>query len=219
MIPATTGDKALLQFTSFVQTCLRTEPEKMQGFKRSKHRLDYFFFKELTGVSIQKELCMFLQVLLVISHRQASVERGFSLNKSLLVDNMEEMSIQCCRLIKDHLLLNKLSPHFLDIIKKILQHARTARQRYEYYLQEKRNKKEQLDKDQQKQILDSEVKDIEGQLHSVEKIVKGLKEKFFVFVEDVEKKKDLSLLSASNALIRKSEETKQDMKKIEEALV
>ena len=173
MIPATTGDKALLQFTSFVQTCLRTEPEKMQRFKRSKHRLDYFFFKELTGVSIQKELCMFLQVLLVISHGQASVERGFSLNKSLLVDNMEEMSIQCCRLIKDHLLLNKLSPHFLDIIKKMLQHARTARQRYEYYLQEKRNKKEQLDKDQQKQILDSEVKDIEGQLHSVEKIVKG----------------------------------------------
>ena len=219
MIPATTGDKALLQFTSFVQTCLRTEPEKMQRFKRSKHRLDYFFFKELTGVSIQKELCMFLQVLLVISHGQASVERGFSLNKSLLVDNMEEMSIQCCRLIKDHLLLNKLSPHFLDIIKKMLQHARTARQRYEYYLQEKRNKKEQLDKDQQKQILDSEVKDIEGQLHSVEKIVKGLKEKFFVFVEDVEKKKDLSLLSASNALVRKSEETKQDMKKIEEALV
>ena len=191
----------------------------MQRFKRSKHRLDYFFFKELTGVSIQKELCMFLQVLLVISHGQASVERGFSLNKSLLVDNMEEMSIQCCRLIKDHLLLNKLSPHFLDIIKKMLQHARTARQRYEYYLQEKRNKKEQLDKDQQKQILDSEVKDIEGQLHSVEKIVKGWKEKFFVFVEDVEKKKDLSLLSASNALIRKSEETKQDMKKIEEALV
>ena len=219
MIPATTGDKALLQFTSFVQTCLRTEPEKMQRFKRSKHRLDYFFFKELTGVSIQKELCMFLQVLLVISHGQASLERGFSLNKSLLVDNMEEMSIQCCRLIKDHLLLNKLSPHFLDIIKKMLQHARTARQRYEYYLQEKRNKKEQLDKDQQKQILDSEVKDIEGQLHSVEKIVKGLKEKFFVFVEDVEKKKDLSLLSASNALIRKSEETKQDMRKIEEALV
>ena len=46
-----------------------------------------------------------------------------------------------------------------------------------------------------------------------------MKREIFCFVEDVEKKKDLSLLSTSNALIRKSEETKQDMKKIEEALV
>ena len=54
VIPATTGDKVLLQFTSYVQTCLRTEPEKIQAFKRSKHRLDHLFFKELTGVSMHK---------------------------------------------------------------------------------------------------------------------------------------------------------------------
>ena len=41
-----------------------------------------------------------------------------------------------------------------------------------------------------------------------------MKEKFFAFVEDAEKKKDLSLLT--NAFKRKAEETKQDMAKLEE---
>ena len=118
MIPATTGDKALLQFTSIVQTCLRTESEKMQAFKRNKHRLHDFFFKELTGVSMHKELCMVLQVVFVISHGQASIERGFSLNKNL-ADNMEEVSIQSHRLIKDYLLLDELSPYSLDITYKM----------------------------------------------------------------------------------------------------
>ena len=53
----------------------------------------------------------------------------------------------------------------------------------------------------------------------MQKIIKGLEEKFFVFVEDAEKKKDLSLLSAANALKRKSGETKQHIKKLEETLV
>ena len=77
VIPATTGDKALLQFTSLFQNCLRTEPEKIQAFRWSKHRLDHFFFKELTGVSMHMEFCMVLQVVFIISHRQASEERGF----------------------------------------------------------------------------------------------------------------------------------------------
>ena len=32
VIPVNTGDKALLQFLAFIQTCLRTEPEKIQVF-------------------------------------------------------------------------------------------------------------------------------------------------------------------------------------------
>ena len=49
VIPATTGDKALLQFSSFIQTCIRAEPEQIQALKPCKQRLDDSFFKELTS--------------------------------------------------------------------------------------------------------------------------------------------------------------------------
>lgn len=57
VIPTSTGNTALLQFKSFVQTCLRIKPEKIQALKKNKHRLDDSIFKELTGVSMDKELC------------------------------------------------------------------------------------------------------------------------------------------------------------------
>ena len=64
----------------------------------------------------------------------------------------------------------------------MLQYSTTATRKSEYYLQEKRYKKEQLDKDQQKQILEFETKEIDWQLHNVEKIIKWLEGIFFVFV-------------------------------------
>ena len=64
----------------------------------------------------------------------------------------------------------------------MLQYSTTARRKSEYYLQGKRDNKEQLDKDQQKQILESETKEIDWQLHNVEKIIKLLEGIFFVFV-------------------------------------
>ena len=63
----------------------------------------------------------------------------------------------------------------------MLQYSTTARRKSEYYLQGKRDKKEQLDKDQQKQILESETKEIDWQLHNVEKIIKWLEGIFFCF--------------------------------------
>ena len=87
------------------------------------------------------------------------MERGSSLNKNL-AENMEDLTIQSCCLIKD--LSGKLSPHSLDMSNKMLQHVKNARHRYESHLQEKRGKKQQHAKDQQKRILESEIKDIEG---------------------------------------------------------
>ena len=63
----------------------------------------------------------------------------------------------------------------------MLQYSTTARRKSEYYLQGKRDNKEQLDKDQQKQILESETKEIDWQLHNVEKIIKWLEGIFFFF--------------------------------------
>ena len=84
------------------------------------------------------------------------MERGSSLNKNL-AENMEDLTIQSCRLIKD--LSGRLS---LDMSNKMVQHVKNARHRYESHLQEKRDKKQQHAKDQQKRILESEIKDIEG---------------------------------------------------------
>ena len=162
---------------------------------------------------------MILQVIFTISNGQESVERGFSLNKNLLAENMKVLIDYSVSLF------DQKSPSFQQVVfltlwsyltncwsrLKMLDRALRATCK-------KTDKKQQHGKGQQKHIVESEINEIEGQMQGVQKIIEGLEKNFFAFVEDAEKKKDLPLLSTVNAIKRKAEETKQDMTKLEETV-
>ena len=76
----------------------------------------------------------------MLSHGQASVERGFSVNKEIEVENLYEHYVVSHRIICDQLravggVLN------VPVTKKRLAAAASSRQKYEKYLQEERDKK------------------------------------------------------------------------------
>ena len=101
------------------------------------------------------KLVSVVKLLLVLSHGQAcrcgealagplswqiSVERGFSVNKEIEIENFKEQSLVAERLICDRVkavdgLLN------IDISKPLLVSAGMARQRYDKYLDDEREKK------------------------------------------------------------------------------
>ena len=66
-----------------------------------KIRLDDFYFRKL-NVSKHPELASLLIVLFTLSHGQADVERGFSLNSGSLKDNIKDESVVSKRIVKDH---------------------------------------------------------------------------------------------------------------------
>ena len=72
---------------------------------------------------------------------------------------MEELKRRSRRLIKDHLLSHKLSPHSVDISRRMLQHVKCARQRYESHLQDLKVQRQQNEKDKRKSIVEAEIKD------------------------------------------------------------
>ena len=65
-------------------------------------RLDDFYFKE-AKIGVYPGLASVLKIILTLSHGQADVERGFSLNKSSLQTNINENSVVGKRLVKDHI--------------------------------------------------------------------------------------------------------------------
>ena len=54
-------------------------------------------------------LSFILKIILIMSHGQASVERGFSLNDSMKQTNIAPETIISKRLIKDYILANKIT--------------------------------------------------------------------------------------------------------------
>ena len=54
-------------------------------------------------------------MLLIRYHGQAQVERGFSVNSQLLVENLNNDSLIAQRIISDHMMQKQIKPHELKI--------------------------------------------------------------------------------------------------------
>ena len=68
--------------------------------------------------------------MLCLSHGQASVDRGFSVNNNLLVENMHEDNLIAQRIIHDHMKSLKLEAYEVKVTKCCLDIVNSARRRY-----------------------------------------------------------------------------------------
>lgn len=82
----------------------------------------------------------FLQIVLILSHGNAAPERGFSVNKQIIVPNLREESLIAQRVIYDSIKL-KGGIENLSFEKEFLIFIRKSYQRYEEALKKKKNEK------------------------------------------------------------------------------
>ena len=132
--------------------------ERREDFKEfdviaEYHRLDTCYWKLLEGISSFKSLAEVLKITLTLSHGQALVERGFSVNKSLLVENIATKSLIAQRIAYDDMKVNNVIAEDVEIRPTLCCSVKHARQRYSTYLEEqKKNKVQNIDLSNQKKF-------------------------------------------------------------------
>lgn len=89
------GDVIIQQNTAFL-SAVGTEEDSL-SFQLLTQRLDAFFRSKLS--KSQPELLKFREKALLLSHGQATVERGFSINKEVEPCNMYEGSLEALRMV------------------------------------------------------------------------------------------------------------------------
>ena len=118
--------------------------------------------------------------LLLLSHGQASVERGFSVNRQMEVENQHEESVIAQQLICNHV-QSAGSILKAELSKQLLVSAASARQRYMEYLEEQRRTKtkEQVSSKRKDQIdeLKTKKKRLERDITELSKSANELAEK------------------------------------------
>ena len=126
------------EYSQFVQEVAIPQKDEFLGFVVAirDHRLDTFFFKFLEGRPPFSNFANVLKINLTMSHRQASVEQGFSINKSLLVENLSKESLISQRIIYDHMKLNDLQSYELEITSALRKSVKSSRQQCGTYLEE-----------------------------------------------------------------------------------
>ena len=202
------GDKAYDQYGEFI------DEHNSIKFNEEEERLDELYFKKLY-IEKYQELSEIAMILFTISHGQADVERGFSVNSNVIDVNMSEVSIKSKRLIRDHMIKHDATPSTIEITNQLKKSCRSAYQRYQEHLKEERKKLEEDSEAQAKKILNAEIKELESKIIDLDNSVSYLDKKFVDLVRNAENNTNASvMISEANGLKRKSEEKSAESDKL-----
>ena len=132
-------DTILQQFAIFLDSIPVFGSERFANFQSAEDRVDTLFFECMANESY-KSLFSVVKLILILSHGQATVERGLSVNKKVEVKNMKEHTLVAQRIVCDP--VNSVGGVLkTELSKPLLLLVKMSRQRYEKYLDQERQKK------------------------------------------------------------------------------
>ena len=142
-----------------------------------------------------------MRTLLILSHGQASVEKGFSINRQVVVENLKERSFIAQRTIHDHLLhVGGLDALIVD--KPLLSAAASGRRKYTEYLQRQRADKAKAAKGVKRKALSDDITALEKRQKIVQSAMVSMNKDADTLSEQAEAKNDMTLVMKSNAYRR-----------------
>ena len=198
-------DKVMLQFNHFHDNSLTADSEAFNGFSRETGRVDTFYFDRLSNKADFKELWKVVKLLLALSHGQATVERGFSSNKEVMVENLAQHSLVAQRVICDHV---RSVGGVLNVVfsKELLLSAASGRQRYHTALDEKRRENEATRRSDRKRSLLDKISTLKEKKRRLETDFEALKNSADRYAEKAESTGRLTLIAKSNGMRRTARE-------------
>lgn len=143
-------DEAIFQFNSFKQKL------SLIPFSGAQ-RLDEYF-NENVDFSEMSHLKKVLNIILVLSHGNSEVERGFSVNKEVTVENLMEESLVSRRIICQYVAGKNVGE--LTIPKEMLVSGSRAWRRYLEALEEKKKFEQESETNRKRKRIQEEVKEL-----------------------------------------------------------
>ena len=122
-------DEVINQFGQFLDECAGNPDFEDFDPSEPSSRVDTLLYEHMAGDKQLVKVWRVVELLLLMSHGQATVERGFSINKEVVVENLSERSFIAHRIVHDHIesvggLAN------VQISKQLLMSFAVVRQKY-----------------------------------------------------------------------------------------
>lgn len=136
-ISAVVADKGKIQFSELTMKASGDWRGQFRAFNRNTDRLDDFYYS-LIGLNTSfTELFLVVRLGLMMSHGNAFVEGGFSINSDILVENLHEDSIVAQRTVYDAIqAVGGIAGVTVD--KSTIMYVRTSHRRYQENLERAR---------------------------------------------------------------------------------
>ena len=209
-------DTLLQQFAMFLDNIPVFGSERFANFQSAVDRVDTLFFECMANESY-KDLFSVVKLILILSHGQATVERGFSINKEVEVENLKEHTLVAQRIVCDH--VNSVGGVLkVELSKSLLLSVKMSRQRYEKYLdQEKQKKKTEQERSKRKCVLE-EIDEIKKKKKRIDAEIKSLNETADELCTKAEATAKLTFVTQANALRRSAKDKLNDLASLDTKL-
>ena len=215
-ISLTQCDTLRTEFALFVNETVVSAKSDFAHFDYMKQRLDQFYAQKLKKCSRFQNLWPFFRRLLMLSHGQASVERGFSVNKEIDQENLTELSVIAQRQVIDHVnhvggILN------VQLSKKLIYSASSASKRYNAFLEETRKSKSEEEAVQRRKKILDQIHDLKNRKRKLEEDSASLVTSADNLAEEAEIKNGSAahdLVVRSNSYRRTAKEKTAESKKV-----
>jgi hypothetical protein len=213
-------DALISDFRTFAGSC--SQNKEFRSFSKNDNRLDTLYFE---NVSTQyPALWEVLKCILLLSHGQAAIERGFSVNKTVSTDNQLADSLVKLRLVKDHINSVGGIKHVI-VGQELLSSCSSARKKYMDDLERKREEEKRAQRQNKRKLHVEEVVKVKKLCKEMSDDITNLTQNAEKLYDKAEKTRQISFVTAGNAIRRgisdKESELKQlqvELKEREEAL-
>ncbi|KAL2094403.1 hypothetical protein ACEWY4_009122 [Coilia grayii] len=158
-----------------------------------------------------------VKMLLVLSHGQARVERGFSINKELIVENQKEASLIAQRLIVGHV-RSVGGVTNVAITKELLLSVAGARQRYHSFLDDQKRASVKEIGVQKRKALGDELDELKKKRNRVKEDIGALEKSADDFADKAESTGNLTFIAKSNSLRRTAKDKRASLEEIEKKI-
>ncbi|XP_070554389.1 uncharacterized protein [Ptychodera flava] len=198
---ASACDEVLRQFEEFVDTVVASNHSTFQEYNPYENRLDELLYQSMETNPHLSLVWKVVKSLLLISHRQASVERGFSVNRQIEVENLHEESVVAQRLICDQ--VDRVGGiQNVQISAQLLTSAGSARHRYQAHLDEEKKKRETAQAKRKRKDLLSDIEDLKVKKKRLQSDVTELMKSADEYADKAEATRKITFITKSNSLRR-----------------
>lgn len=198
-------DTVFQSYTEFLRTINKGQ---FESFDKEKLRVDVFLKEHMSRN--QPILWEIVRKVLLLSHGQATVERGFSCNKEVIVENQKENSLIARRIIKDHIHsvggIDKV-----DITKEMIAFARRSKSRYNMYLYEMKEMEKQEVQSMKRKADEAELDGLRDNIKRIKTDIYSLYTSSKQLADKCEITGSVQLIVQSNSVRRTAEGKEQEL--------
>lgn len=208
-------DSVLSQFRQFLDLACSVHRSEMLDFNHEEesHRLDVLLHRLIGAEKKFAELWSVVRQLVILSHGQATVERGFSINKEASTDNLSEKAMVAKRQIINY--VRRVGGiQNVTVGKELLLAASSARSKYHLYLEQTREKESAAKAGEKRKQMEQEVSEMKKKKRRFEKDIEDLIQESDKLAKEGEAKHEWRFITQSLALKDKAQSKREELDKL-----